>query len=206
MLRLTLAAMLLGAVCVVDAFSGKLPTTPISVELAIGNPVVVAIFVLLGVLLVYFARHCWRIRWKALSVVATTLILMVPAIAFTNPTTRIHTIIFAVFVVLGIIWLIAYAEADCQRSISVLTILLVLAAGPITVILGVVSSGGGDFFVHYWPVGMFQRGFLIAFGLLALRQPNQLAEQVAGGQAGASPSLIAGGSQSSEVAGPLPPL
>lgn len=177
MLRILLAVGLLLATCVVDAFTGRSPTTPISVEHSLGNPIATAIFVLLGALLIYFAQQCWRIGWRFLAMLAGVLFCMVSAVAVTKPESQLHTLLFTVFVALGMFWLIIYALLDGQRSIVVLVVSIILGAFAITLIIGVVDAIGYTSAYDTWPLGLFQRGLLVAFCLLALRHPNQTAQQ-----------------------------
>ncbi|MES2660968.1 MAG: hypothetical protein V4689_20245 [Verrucomicrobiota bacterium] len=133
------------------------------------------LFLLLGAVLVQFAVHCWRVGWKVLSITVGCLVPLLAGIALTPPHSPVHLALFGVFLAVGIVWMLIYAEADGQRMISVLTGLLVFALLPLLFILGVLMA-----FIDVTtisPLGLFQKGFLLLLAVLALRRPNLNAGQ-----------------------------
>jgi hypothetical protein len=177
MLRVPLAIALALVTVSVSAASGRPGYTPLSVELHEGNRWAIMLFLLLGAQLVHFSVHCWRVGWKALSVTVGLFVPLLVGIACTPPTAPVHISLFAVFLIGGVAWMLAYAEADCQRLISALTGLLVFAFLALLFILGISSAFVDATSIS--PVGLFQKGFLLIISLLALRQPNLVAEQAA---------------------------
>jgi hypothetical protein len=156
---------LLVSTLVVGAVSGR-PLGPISVELASGAIPAFLIFASFGLSLILFLTICRRLGWKALGGGTAVLLLVLLLIAFTDPSRKLHLWAFSALLALGIPWMIAYAEAQGRRIVSILTVLLVLAVLAIGFILSVSSV-----FVdprNISPVGLFQRGFLIVFAILGM--------------------------------------
>ena len=169
MFRLLTAIALALSTLAVSAMPGAGVSAPISQELARGNPLAVAVMVLLGVLLLCMSAHCWRVRWRWLSGWAAGLIPLLVIIGFTEPHSSFHLRTFVALLVGGIAWMICYAETNGERPVTVLVGLLVLSGLTFTFILGICSIVIG--IADISPLGMFQKGFLLVFALLGMRTP-----------------------------------
>jgi hypothetical protein len=169
MFRLLTAIALALSTLAVSAMPGAGISAPISHELARGNPLAVAVMVLLGVLLLCMSLHCWSIRWRWLSWWAGGLIPLLALIGFTEPHSSLHLRTFVALLIGGIAWMIGYAEANGERSVTILVGLLMLAGLTFTFILGICSIVID--IANISPLGMFQKGFLLVFALLGMRTP-----------------------------------
>ena len=170
MFRILVAVALLVTTFSVSLSSGRPASTPISIELAEGNFWALLLFLSLGAAFMHFSVYCRRVGWKVLSWIAGLLIPLLIVIGFTGPQTTIHLAAFGILLVAGVVWMIAYAEADHQRSISILAILLVFACLALLFIIAILSSLIDVSSIS--PLGLLQKGFLLLLGALALRPPN----------------------------------
>lgn len=141
--------------------------TPISLEIADGNPVAIGLFFVIGFLILRVSIDFWDGGSPGLSMSPLPIVLALPGIAFTSPQGTFHLHLFALTATYGLIWIAVTSFMIRKAFLGFLAIGLAVFSVVFLLGFGVMEQLGG-YTPAESPLGVFQKLLIVLFALLCL--------------------------------------